>query len=129
MMTIPMKQTLLISSVIYIIILTGSESQSLPVQRNDIIIPEDLRFFLIQKLLENLPSNYPQNSLVRKRNCYINAGLSHGCDYKDLIGAQTEKAYWDSTNSPGRRRRSLRQEPSDNLSSQQASSYEFSSET
>lgn len=41
----------------------------------------------------------------RKRTCYINAGLSHGCDYKDLVGAMAEKSYWDSLSSPGRRRR------------------------
>nr|UES72866.1 calcitonin A [Carausius morosus] len=42
---------------------------------------------------------------VQKRTCYVNAGLSHGCDYKDVIRAIDEEKYWRSVNSPGRRRR------------------------
>ena len=41
----------------------------------------------------------------RKRTCYFNAGLSHSCDYKELVGAVDEANYWSSELTPGRRRR------------------------
>ena len=46
------------------------------------------------------------HGMHRKRTCLINGGLSHGCDYKDLMGAMEESNYWNSALSPGRRRRS-----------------------
>ncbi|XP_042884159.1 uncharacterized protein LOC122260814 isoform X2 [Penaeus japonicus] len=87
-----------------------------PVQDSDLsTVPERLReFLLIRRLINNLhaaeagqeiPAVVEDPTRIRKRTCYINAGLSHGCDYKDLVGAMAEKSYWDSLSSPGRRRR------------------------
>ncbi|CAL4089812.1 unnamed protein product, partial [Meganyctiphanes norvegica] len=44
-----------------------------------------------------------QTNMAKRRACAINGGLSHGCDYGDLIGAMNEKAYWAGIN-PGRKR-------------------------
>ncbi|XP_054169348.1 uncharacterized protein LOC128966523 [Oppia nitens] len=41
----------------------------------------------------------------QKRNCYINAGMNHNCDFKDLISALNARRFWESTHSPGRRKR------------------------
>lgn len=87
-----------------------------PIQESELSsVPERLReFLLIRRLINNLkvveagheiPAAVEDPSRIRKRTCYINAGLSHGCDYKDLVGAMAEKSYWDSLSSPGRRRR------------------------
>ncbi len=51
-------------------------------------------------------------SFYRKRTCYINAGMTHNCDFKDLISAMNARRFWESTHSPGRRKRDiLRSEP------------------
>ncbi|KAK8721787.1 hypothetical protein OTU49_012572 [Cherax quadricarinatus] len=82
------------------------------IQESEMIdLPQRLQeLLLIRRLINNM--NAAEAAMtrdsqpdVKKRTCYINAGLSHGCDYKDLVGAMAEKNYWDSLNSPGRRRR------------------------
>lgn len=87
-----------------------------PIQESEVAeMPERLReLLLVRRLISSLRAAEALPELqarpaqgIRKRTCYINAGLSHGCDYKDLVGAMAEKNYWDSLNSPGRRRRSL----------------------
>ncbi|XP_022240750.1 uncharacterized protein LOC111085612 [Limulus polyphemus] len=44
---------------------------------------------------------------LQKRTCFLNAGMSHSCDYRDLVSAVDEQKFWASENSPGRRRRSV----------------------
>ncbi|XP_068233828.1 uncharacterized protein [Palaemon carinicauda] len=79
------------------------------VAESDVVeIPERLReLLLVRRLIsslnaaEALPEVQAQPAqAIRKRTCYINAGLSHGCDYKDLVGAMAEKNYWDSPQLP-----------------------------
>ncbi|CAG2103502.1 unnamed protein product [Medioppia subpectinata] len=41
------------------------------------------------------------------RTCYINAGMNHNCDFKDLISAMNARRFWESTHSPGRRKRNI----------------------
>lgn len=41
----------------------------------------------------------------RKRTCYINAGMTHNCDFKDLVSAMNARKFWESSSSPGKRRR------------------------
>ncbi|XP_076373148.1 uncharacterized protein LOC143257990 [Tachypleus tridentatus] len=43
---------------------------------------------------------------LQKRTCFLNAGMSLSCDYKDLVSALDEQKFWASEYSPGRRRRS-----------------------
>ncbi|CAG0914844.1 unnamed protein product [Notodromas monacha] len=40
-----------------------------------------------------------------KRTCLFNGGMSHSCDYKDVVGAVKEASYWNSDMSPGRKKR------------------------
>jgi hypothetical protein len=40
-----------------------------------------------------------------KRTCLFNGGMSHSCDYKDVLGAMKEASYWNSDMSPGRKKR------------------------
>ncbi|XP_003745580.1 uncharacterized protein LOC100906079 [Galendromus occidentalis] len=47
----------------------------------------------------------PLEKRARSPECYIAAGLSRSCDYKDLIAAVEERDFWNSVNSPGKRRR------------------------
>ncbi|CAL4179858.1 unnamed protein product, partial [Meganyctiphanes norvegica] len=51
--------------------------------------------------IQSLETDVPRPS--KRGACSINGGLSHGCDYKDLVGAMNEKAYWAGIN-PGRKR-------------------------
>nr|QBX89032.1 diuretic hormone 31 [Nephrops norvegicus] len=89
-----------------------------PIQESDSgEIPQRLReLLLIRRLISTLNAAESddvalpygqQQPMMRKRTCYLNAGLSHGCDYKDLVGATAEKNYWDSLSSPGRKKRSV----------------------
>ena len=49
---------------------------------------------------------------TRKRTCYINAGMTHNCDFKELLSAVNARKFWESSHSPGRRKRSpLREYP------------------
>ncbi|CAL4089815.1 unnamed protein product, partial [Meganyctiphanes norvegica] len=58
----------------------------------------------VQAIMDELQSFEANPSQMSKRGaCAINGGLSHGCDYKDLVGALNEKAYWAGFN-PGRKR-------------------------
>src|SRR6218665_1663660 len=42
--------------------------------------------------------------LKRKRSCFINAGMTNNCDFKDLISATSARRIWQSPNlSPGKR--------------------------
>ena len=68
----------------------------------------------MQKAVVPLPLNTISNEeepltlfiLPRKRtSCFINAGLSHNCDIRDFLGAFEENKYWNSFDSPGKRRR------------------------
>lgn len=47
----------------------------------------------------------PLEKRARSPECYIAAGLSRSCDYKDLLAAVEERDFWNSVNSPGKRRR------------------------
>ncbi|CAL4127495.1 unnamed protein product, partial [Meganyctiphanes norvegica] len=61
-------------------------------------------FLQYQAIIDELQSLEDNPSKPSKRGaCSINGGLSHGCDYKDLVGAMNEKAYWAGIN-PGRKR-------------------------
>lgn len=44
-------------------------------------------------------------SFHRKRTCYINAGMTHNCDFKDLLSAMNARRFWESQHSPGRKKR------------------------
>lgn len=62
---------------------------------------------ILKNALTSNPA-YPVSELancLRKRTCYFNAGLSHGCDYKELLRALDESTYWNSDLTPGRRRK------------------------
>ncbi|CAL4068336.1 unnamed protein product, partial [Meganyctiphanes norvegica] len=63
--------------------------------------PDFLQYQTIMNELQSLEANPSQPS--KRGACAINGGLSHGCDYKDLIGAMNEQAYWAGIN-PGRKR-------------------------
>nr|CAH0099014.1 unnamed protein product [Daphnia galeata] len=41
----------------------------------------------------------------RKRTCYFNAGMSHSCDYKELLQSVEDVNHWSSEHTPGRRRK------------------------
>ena len=46
--------------------------------------------------------------MCRKRSCFINAGMTNNCDFKDLISAASARRIWQSPNlSPGKRSLSL----------------------
>ncbi|XP_076029230.1 uncharacterized protein LOC143018058 isoform X1 [Oratosquilla oratoria] len=94
---------------------SASSARLTPIGESDMVgLPERLRdLVLLRRLVygpevaagpEPAESSVP---IVRKRTCYINGGLSHGCDYMDLVGAMAEKSYWDSLRSPGRRKRQV----------------------
>jgi hypothetical protein len=41
----------------------------------------------------------------RKRTCYFNAGMSHSCDYKELLQSADDANHWSSEHTPGKRRK------------------------
>lgn len=41
----------------------------------------------------------------RKRTCYFNAGMSHSCDYKEVLKSVDDANYWSNEYTPGRRRK------------------------
>jgi len=70
--------------------------------------PEAFQRYLVWKKVINAlrtPAGNPPSQPMKKRMCLINAGMSHGCDYKDLMGAMRESNFWNSASSPGKRKR------------------------
>lgn len=41
----------------------------------------------------------------RKRTCYFNAGMSHNCDYNEVLKTVDDVNHWSSDSTPGRRRK------------------------
>lgn len=42
---------------------------------------------------------------IRKRTCYFNAGMSHSCDYNEVLKTVDDVNHWSSDYTPGRRRK------------------------
>ncbi|XP_057377643.1 uncharacterized protein LOC130699321 [Daphnia carinata] len=42
---------------------------------------------------------------IRKRTCYFNAGMSHSCDYNEVLRTVDDVNHWSSDDTPGRRRK------------------------
>ncbi|XP_076304325.1 uncharacterized protein LOC143222153 [Tachypleus tridentatus] len=58
----------------------------------------------IKNMLRDLDARLEK---LQKRTCFLNAGMSHSCDYKDLVSAVDEQKFWSSEHSPGKRRGSI----------------------
>jgi len=98
--------------VLYLLVFFASLAKAVPVAEE--ISPNEMQEMLdyrktlmfLQHFLSKAQHNPTGNSSpLRKRTCYFNAGMSHNCDYKELVGAVDEANYWSSELTPGRRRR------------------------
>ncbi|KAI9555118.1 hypothetical protein GHT06_017633 [Daphnia sinensis] len=49
--------------------------------------------------------NQPMAPPIRKRTCYFNAGMSHSCDYNEVLKTVDDVNHWSSDYTPGRRRK------------------------
>jgi len=98
--------------VLYLLVFFGALTKAVPIaeeisanEMQDMIDYRKALIFLQQVLSNAQQTPTANRSPLRKRTCYFNAGLSHNCDYKELVGAVDEANYWSSELTPGRRRR------------------------
>ncbi|EFX71197.1 hypothetical protein DAPPUDRAFT_111959 [Daphnia pulex] len=64
-----------------------------------------LKRVLAQKPAPPEPTELIKTPLIRKRTCYFNAGMSHSCDYKELLQSADDANHWSSEHTPGKRRK------------------------
>ncbi|XP_046632646.1 uncharacterized protein LOC124312182 [Daphnia pulicaria] len=66
-------------------------------------------FDILKRVLAQKPAPPEPTELIktpfRKRTCYFNAGMSHSCDYKELLQSADDANHWSSEHTPGKRRK------------------------
>ncbi|XP_065351395.1 uncharacterized protein LOC135946877 isoform X1 [Cloeon dipterum] len=59
----------------------------------------------VQQLQQALQFLSKEIQHAKKRSgCFLNGGMAHNCDLKDVVSAVDEAKYWGSYMSPGKRR-------------------------
>ncbi|KAI2807131.1 hypothetical protein BLOT_009093 [Blomia tropicalis] len=73
-----------------------------PLRWSQLLPTDDFLNSLRERIILVRPiSRFP---FTRKRSCQFNAGMSHNCDFKDLISASSARRLWGSSNMPGKKR-------------------------